>query len=235
MSDACVRLTGSLIPLTTLAFREASLPAIREDLARRQSEAPALFRNLPCVLDLTRLEVENLDLDALYESCREFGLLPIGVRNVAAHWDEQLARLGLADLGKNAGRRQGAVTDPSTEAPGGHSPEPEPPAPRALKVHVGNIRSGQQLYFDGDLVVQGMVNPGAEILATGDIHVYGALRGRVLAGVKGDQSALIGCQQFDAELVAIAGEYRLFDDEHPHENQAVLIRLDDGTLNINSV
>ncbi len=179
--------------------------------------------------------MDNLDLDALYQSCREFGLLPIGVRNVAAHWDEQLARLGLADLGKNAGRRQGTGADQTTDASGTPSADPDPPAPRALKVHVGNIRSGQQLYFDGDLVVQGMVNPGAEILATGDIHVYGALRGRVLAGVKGDQSALIGCQQFDVELVAIAGEYRLFEDEHPYENQAVLIRLDDGTLNINSV
>ncbi len=233
MSDASVRLTGSMIPLTTLAFRDASLTAIREDLARRQSEAPALFRNLPCVLDLTELDVQDLDLEALHATCREYGLQPIGVRNVASHWSEQLTRLGLADLGRNRGR--GAPTAEADADAGEADSARETQVPRAIKVHVGNVRSGQQLYFDGDLVIQGMVNPGAEVLATGDIHVYGALRGRVLAGVKGDETALIGCQQFDAELVAIAGQYRLFEDEHPHEDQAVLIRMIGETLDISSV
>ena len=102
-------------------------------------------------------------------------------------------------------------------------------------MHVGNVRSGQQLYFDGDLIVQGTVNPGAEVLATGDIHVYGTLRGRVLAGIKGDESAVIACVQFDGELIAIAGQYRLFEEEHPHQNQSVVIRLVDDNLQFSAM
>ena len=81
----------------------------------------------------------------------------------------------------------------------------------------------------------GMSSPGAQVLATGDVHSYGAVRGRALAGVKGDLTAVIACQQFDAELVAVAGQYRLFEDDHPHRGQAVAVQLKDDNLNITSV
>ena len=80
-----------------------------------------------------------------------------------------------------------------------------------------------------------MVSAGAEVLATGDIHIYGTLRGRALAGVKGDESAIIACQQFDPELVAIAGQYRLFEEQQEQRQQPVAVSLQDGTLNITSV
>src|SRR5690606_11345789 len=75
------------------------------------------------------------------------------------------------------------------------------------------VRSGQQLYArGGDLVVTKLVANGAEVIADGSIHVYGALRGRAMAGAQGDTSARIYCQEFHAELMSIAGQYRVFED-----------------------
>jgi septum site-determining protein MinC len=75
------------------------------------------------------------------------------------------------------------------------------------------VRSGQQVYArDGDLIVTNLVANGAEVIADGSIHVYGPLRGRALAGAQGDSTARIYCQEFHAELVSIAGQYRVFED-----------------------
>ena len=82
-----------------------------------------------------------------------------------------------------------------------------------------------------------MVSAGAEVIATGDIHIYGALRGRALAGAKGDEAAVISAQQFEAELVAVAGQYKLFEDQHEQHKQAVVIQLNqsavDDSANLN--
>lgn len=253
MESSNLTLKAALVPLTTLSFDNTDLDGIRAILAQKQADAPALFNNLPCVLDLSGLDASRIPLADLYGLCLECGLLPIAVRNVTPEWSPQLAPLRLADLGKGNVRRTVAGPEaaaPAADAPAGDSAgntvdaaaaiataEAPPAAPlmRAIKVHTGNIRSGQQMYFDGDLVIQGTVSPGAEVLATGDIHIYGVLRGRVLAGIKGDESAIVGCHHFDGELIAIAGHYRLFDNDHPHQGQSVVIRLDDGSLNISTL
>nr|MDQ2693913.1 septum site-determining protein MinC [Pseudomonadota bacterium] len=75
------------------------------------------------------------------------------------------------------------------------------------------VRSGQQMYApDGDLILLGTVNAGAEVLADGNIHIYGHLRGRALAGARGNREARIFCQSLEAELVSIAGRYRVFEE-----------------------
>ena len=75
------------------------------------------------------------------------------------------------------------------------------------------MRSGQQVYARGrDLTLTAMVGNGAEVIADGSIHVYGTLRGRALAGAQGDAGARIYCQNFQAELISIAGQYRVFED-----------------------
>ena len=87
------------------------------------------------------------------------------------------------------------------------------PTPTSVKVIDRPLRSGQQVYFpEGSLVILQHTSAGSEILAGGSVHVYGSLRGRVLAGIGGDTSARIFCQKLEAELVAIAGHYRLLDD-----------------------
>lgn len=222
---ASLTLKATLAPLTTLSVAGLDLEQVREALGRKQAEAPALFNRLPCVLDLAGFDGDVMTLEQLHQVCVDCGLLPIAAQNVLPQWQEPLAALRLADLGRGGGRRSETAAE---------TPE-RPPAPRALKVHTGNIRSGQQFHFDGDLIIQGTINPGAEVLATGDIHVYGPVRGRVLAGIKGDGSAVVACQQFDPELLAIAGQYRTFEEAHPHCNQPVVARLDGDSLNLTSI
>ncbi|MBJ7417465.1 MAG: septum site-determining protein MinC, partial [Niveispirillum sp.] len=114
------------------------------------------------------------------------------------------------------------------------APMPEPAPQRSAMVIAENVRSGRQIYAPGgDLVVIGSVSPGAELLADGSIHVYGALRGRALAGVSGDQGARIFCQSLDAELVSIAGLYRVSEDIGKDiRRRQVQIYLNNGYLHI---
>lgn len=101
------------------------------------------------------------------------------------------------------------------------------------KVIHQSVRSGQQIYArEGDLIVLGGVNAGAEIVADGNIHIYGSLRGRALAGAQGDVHARIFCQYLEAELVAVAGQYRVFDDSIPDElrKQSVQVFLANNQL-----
>lgn len=85
--------------------------------------------------------------------------------------------------------------------------------PRQSRLHGQPVRSGQQIYAQGtDLIVIGAVSPGAEVLADGSVHIYGPLRGRALAGVQGDTQARIFCQSLEAELVSIAGNYRILEE-----------------------
>lgn len=225
-----VNLRAGLVPLTTLHFSSSDEQDIRQQLQQKKSEAPALFRNLPCVLDLTGLEAGQISLTSLLALCTDSGLLPVGVRNAQGEWQAQAQDAGLADLGR------GKIRTAETSAAHSSEGTATVAAPqRSVKVHRGNVRSGQQLYTDGDLIILGMVSAGAEVLATGDIHIYGALRGRALAGVKGDETAVIACQNFDAELVAIAGQYRLFETAPEQAQQTVVVALTDGNLNITSV
>jgi septum site-determining protein MinC len=97
------------------------------------------------------------------------------------------------------------------------------------------VRSGQQIYAgDGDLVLLSPVNAGAEVIADGNIHCYAPLRGRALAGVKGNTGARIFCQCMEAELVAISGNYQIFEEEWPEKvyRKAVQIYLEDERLHI---
>lgn len=99
------------------------------------------------------------------------------------------------------------------------------------------VRSGQQIFAErGDLVVVASVSAGAELIARGNIHVYGTLRGRALAGVHGDNAARIFCESLDAELIAIAGLYKLSDAVDPSlRGRRVQAFLDGGTLRVDAL
>ena len=95
------------------------------------------------------------------------------------------------------------------------------------------VRSGQQIYAKGDLIVVGSVSHGAELLAEGNIHVYGPLRGRALAGLRDNPAARIFCRSLEAELISIAGYYRLAEDLEPAQRgQPVQIHLDGENLHV---
>lgn len=102
---------------------------------------------------------------------------------------------------------------PDADAAHDEAAEPEPAKPMRSLLVTEPIRSGRQVYAEGgDLIVLSKVSAGAEIKADGNIHVYGTLHGRAFAGVKGDRDAQIFCRNFRAELVSIAGEWRVRDD-----------------------
>lgn len=110
------------------------------------------------------------------------------------------------------------------------------PAPQTSKntttFHEGRVRSGQKLVNEnGDLIIEGDVNPGAELVASGNIHVYGTLAGRAYAGKNGDETARVFCLRFNAELVSIAGAFRGFE-EVPSDlkNKPFMFRLQEGKM-----
>jgi septum site-determining protein MinC len=122
--------------------------------------------------------------------------------------------------------------EPATAPPVTDAPSATVPVAKS-KIIDQPIRSGQQVYApDGDLIVLAAVNAGAEIIADGNIHVYAPMRGRALAGVKGDNNARIFCHSMEAELVAIAGHYQVFEDKVPQPvyQRPVHVHLDDGRL-----
>ena len=128
-----------------------------------------------------------------------------------------------------------AAQEPAREAAPEKPAEPPAPVVRPTKLVTTPVRGGVQIYAaGGDLIVLAPVSPGAELLADGNIHVYGPMRGRALAGVKGDTSARIFCQQLAAELVSIAGNYKVAEDlrRSPQWGQAVHVSLSGDVLNI---
>jgi septum site-determining protein MinC len=249
-------LKAGLNPITTLLIQSNNLAQIQQELEAKVKQAPKMFVRLPCIFDFVDL-AEPIDLPSLYLTVHEFGMLPIGVRNAQQDHFELLEQLELADFGK--GNSKPARAKPASHNSNDNTPVDnttidktpvievaieevaiaEPPAvaqPRAkTTVHKFPVRSGQQLTAEGDLVIFGLVSTGAEVLAGGSIHIFGPLRGRALAGIKGDTEATISCLSLEAELVAIAGEYKLFENSEQHCKQASLIQLDDGRLNIDSL
>lgn len=244
---------AGLTPITTLLIQSNDLDEIQQELSAKVEQAPKMFIRLPCIFDFSELE-EPIDLAALHTLCHDFGMLPIGVKNSKVEHADILERLSLADFGKSRGKtaKKSLDTDnKAEEAAPQNSPEAEiqQEAPNndisdetvieadAVKttIHKFPVRSGQQLRAEGDLVIFGLVSTGAEVLAGGSIQIFGPLRGRALAGIQGNNEATISCQSLEAELVAIAGEYKLFEDSEQHCKQATVIQLDNGRLNIESL
>jgi len=211
---------GSLFTLTVLHLFNLDRKAIERHLAEKIKQAPSFFNNTPVVIDLDGLAdpKEGGDLKGLYDLLRGHGMIPVGIRN------------GGPKL-QAAARLAGIPLLPENRAAG---KKPEPPGPGTPRTRIVNhpVRSGQEIYApDGDLVVLGAVSAGADVVADGNIHVYGALRGRALAGVKGDVEAWIFCQSLEAQLVSIAGRYRLSDQLDASErNKAVQIHLKEERL-----
>ncbi|HEY8330133.1 MAG TPA: septum site-determining protein MinC, partial [Pseudomonas sp.] len=127
-----------------------------------------------------------------------------------------------------------ATPEPALAAPA-EAAQPAEPEVKPTLVITRPVRGGQQIYaHGGDLVVLSAVSPGAELIADGNIHVYGPLRGRVLAGAKGNAEARIFCQQLTAELLSIAGRYKVAEDlrRSPQWGKAVQVSLSGDVLNI---
>jgi septum site-determining protein MinC len=238
-------MAGNLVQgavFTVMVIRAASLrdPAFAAALDEQVRRSPRFFLNAPVVLDLKDSGefAGEAEFDAAREILRRHTLSLVGVQNALPAQLEAAAAAGLASFAPNS--TQPRRPPPSQSAPAEPTPEP-PPAPAAAATVSGKtrlvtqpVRSGTQIYArGGDLVVLAPVSPGAEIVADGNIHVYGALRGRALAGASGDSQARIFCTRLEAELVSIAGRY-LVSEQLPadQQQQAVQIALVDDRLTI---
>lgn len=119
------------------------------------------------------------------------------------------------------------------------APAADDHAPRPTLVINSPVRTGQQVYAkNADLIVMGMVSEGAEVIADGNIHVYAPLRGRALAGESGDKTARIFVQSMQAELVSVAGIYRVFEQNlppHLHKHAVKIELQEDERLAISAI
>ena len=230
--DPVFQLKGSMLAITVLELAHNDLERLDRQLAEKVAQAPNFFSNTPLVLALDKLlEGEpSLDLAALMNVCRQHGLRTLAVRASSEDHISAALALDLPVLPPSGARERLIEPEPVKE------PEkPAEPVARPSKVITTPIRGGQQVYAQGgDLIVLAPVSAGAELLADGNIHVYGPMRGRALAGIKGDRTARIFCQQLGAELLSIAGQYKVAEDlrREPLWAEAVQVSLSADVLNI---
>jgi septum site-determining protein MinC len=222
------------VPVLILASNDVIV--IEQQLQKKIHQAPEFFKNSPLVFDLQELNKHELDIDIpeLTHMIRKLGLLPIGIRGGTLLQHQQALELGIPRHSIHTakdGVNTAAISEPQKQ----QTPEPTPD-PQAIVVATTTmithpVRSGQRIYAEGDLVILAHVSVGAEILAEGNIHVYGSLRGRALAGVHGNTDARIFCSDLQAELISIAGNYKVREDMNDTVlNQPVQIYLQNNTL-----
>ena len=246
MADKAFELKGSLFTLTILQLQSFDVALFKQQLNETIEKAPNFFQNAPIVFDLNRLQNIQcpIDFSALAAACRAKHLHPMGVIGGNADQQAQASKAGLGVLPSQYASRDQTekASDHPTEAKPSTTPAVEPDTTAAAntsgnktKVIKQPVRSGQQIYAkDADLIVLGSVSHGAELVADGNIHIYGALRGRALAGVGGDTSARIFCRKLDAELISIAGLYQLNDNfAEKNQHDFLQIFLENDKIQIN--
>lgn len=246
-------LKSASLSAVALVLKSTDLAALAAALAAELGQAPAIFDHDPVVIDLSQIDADApvIDFHELIALLRRQRMLPAAVRGGSAHQMEAAlaAGLGAAAEGGAAGvatvRKQVAAARleaaaASASAGGSASEHTSAPA-RSIELDTAHaavtidrpLRSGQQVYAKGgDLIVLAAVNFGAEVLADGNIHVYGPLRGKAVAGVKGNVGARIFSTCMEPELVAIAGTYRTTEMPLPAEvlGKPAQIRLDGDRL-----
>jgi septum site-determining protein MinC len=195
------------LPLVALLLKSPDLQALERDFAARFGDIPDFFDGDALVIDLSRLEPLDAPVDfaALVALLKRHRLMPVAVREGRRSHLEAAGAAGLFSAPEARIHLSVAKSEPAkAEA-----------APTALVVD-RPLRSGQQVYARGrDLVVLAMVNAGAEVIADGNIHVYAPLRGRAMAGARGDAAARIFALALEPELISIAGVYRTGEEPLP--------------------
>ena len=186
----------------------------------------------------------TINWPALISTFKEHRLHPVAVRNAPASLEEEIRSHGLSIDVVDQSKQFELTPPPSPELPAAPIPEPvaptAPPATITANTMVVDtpVRAGQRVYARGaDLVIMAVVNPGAEVIADGSIHVYAPLRGRALAGASGNSDARIFSLSMEAELVSIAGVYRTFDEgwSPTLAGKPAQIRLNNDRLDITAI
>jgi septum site-determining protein MinC len=227
------RLSALLLPL-----RSRDLDALLGLAEQRWGGLSGAFEGEPLVLDAADLPAgAALDWPRLLKALRAYGLQPVALQGHALLDEaerEKLRALGLQLTELDAAPAARAATAAESAPAPAPAPAPATPTPASRCLVVERpLRSGQQIYArDCDLIVLGLVSHGAEVIADGHIHVYGALRGRAIAGAKGQLDARIFAQSLEAELLAVAGTFRTSEKPLPADvfGKPAQVRLDGERL-----
>ncbi len=230
------------VGIANLRVRSLDVARLAGEMRERVQRAPGLFARAAVIVDFGGLSAcPDADTTrALLDALREAGVLPVALAYGTSDIERLAEAVGLPLLAKFRAQyeRVGGEAPPPAAAPApAREPEPARPAAPARtdgigQVHTSPVRSGQQVYAQGrDLTVMATVGAGAEVIADGSVHIYGALRGRALAGAQGETRARIFCREFHAELVAIAGHFKVLEDiPAALRGRPVQVRLDGEAL-----
>lgn len=248
------------VGIANLRIRTLDVERLSEEMRSRVQRAPNMFGRAAVVIDFGGLSQtpDAATAQALLDGLRAAGVLPVALAYGTSETDRLAQALGLPLLAKfrasyergegeavaaapvaaAAVRREAApalaAAEPARAARSGSGAAAVVQASSVGLIQSAPVRSGQQIYADNrDLTVLTTVGAGAEVIADGSVHIYGPLRGRALAGAQGNTKARIFCREFHAELVAIAGHYKVLEDI-PKElrGKAVQIWLEDEQIRI---
>ncbi len=201
-------------------------------------EPGGLFKDSLLVIDLSNLEESHtaINFPALCGLLSEYGLIPFGLHGGNPKHVQDAAELGLQSVPASLVSATQTVAPVTAEPVAAAQPtnsEPSGNENTDNKTITKTVHSGQRIVAEGDLTLLASVNSGAEVIAGGSIHIYGALRGRALAGGSKNTEASIFCLDLKPELVAVAGEYLVNDEIDPDMmGCTTTITLQDGKLNI---
>ncbi|KAA6184551.1 septum site-determining protein MinC [Thiohalocapsa marina] len=252
-------LKAAAFTLPVIRLLDLDMEAVEAQLQPKVEQAPGFFRNTPVVIDLAALAGvdDDVGFPQLVGLLRGLGMIPVGVRGGSSGQNEAAQAMELAVLSEDHGSRRrsdaaeaamhdvpppsagpaiaGGMADAARAkaATGDSGPAEASPSRGSLLID-HPIRSGQRVYAaGGDLTIVAPVSSGAELMADGNIHIYAPLRGRVIAGLKGDTQARIFCQDLQAELVSVAGHYRVSENIPPElKGRRVQVFLDHEVLRI---
>lgn len=235
MSDSCFQLKGSVVTTFILELYRYSREDFTQQLKDKISQAPEFFSQSPLVISLEKFDTDTADINVaeLLEICRQFDFQPMAFKGAGDRFETAIKSTGMPLLSDTATRSVHKETVPQAPV----ETVDEKPECRKSKVLTRPVRSGQQVYAEGaDLIILSQVSEGAEVLADGNIHIYGSLRGRALAGIKGDTEARVFCQRLEAELISIAGNFILSESiDKAVWGKAVQVYLDEQTLHVEPV
>jgi septum site-determining protein MinC len=228
----------------TLLFvvKTTDLDALKRELTRRFEVTPEFFSGDVVAIDVRRLEKDErvplADLASLLDSVR-MRIIGVVAEPHQTGWAADAGLPLLEARDRRASPSKPEQTEQSERKEQSHSAEPtaqpklaadvpaRPTAGMQTRIIDKPLRSGQQVYAKGDLIVLGLVSYGAEVIAEGNIHIYAPLRGRALAGVHGNHDARIFCTCLEPELISIAGIYRTTENPLPADvvGKSTQIRL----------
>lgn len=223
------QIKGSVFTLSVLQLLSDDLESLAVQLKLLVEKNQGFFQQVPIIVDLQKAtSFQELDFGKLHEILKEEGFIPVAIRGGS---EEQCRKAALANWAI-LNRLTKIKSEEEVELTQNNQYISEIPTQSFAKIVTQPVRSGQQIYAKHqDLIVVSSVSPGAELIADGHIHVYGALKGRALAGVRGNKAARIFCQSLEAELISIAGHYWVNEEaKKPSSRKGTQIYLQEDHL-----